>query len=417
MIATPAAIATGWRDWTAIKSTKKTARYDAGSLCPTPVRTMNIRFLETFIWLARLQNFRLTAEKLHTTQAAVSSRIASLEESFDVRLFDRNSRSATLTPAGRKMLAYAERIVNLGEEMRREVEDASGDGGLIRIGVVESIVHSWFPALMARVRERFPHLEVEVTSDTTIHLAQLLRADAVDLILQTHALNDREFADQPLCEFPMRWVASPALGLSGQAVDLARLAEFPVISFSRHSGPHIALEREFARAVERPVRINCISSVAAMIRLVADGFGVSVLPPAIIQRELREGALEVLDVESGFVPLPLVASYRLQNHPMAARVAELAGEQARAFVLALGPELEGGKAPAGRVIDENQPPGGARAAAKRPSGRAAEHAGEAADRAASQSNATAARNATASANLTPAQAPARPRAPRAARKR
>ena len=39
---------------------------------------MNIRFLETFVWLAKLENFRLTAEKLHTTQAAVSSRIASL---------------------------------------------------------------------------------------------------------------------------------------------------------------------------------------------------------------------------------------------------------------------------------------------------------------------------------------------------
>jgi DNA-binding transcriptional LysR family regulator len=319
---------------------------------------MNIRFLETFIWLARLQNFRLTAEKLHTTQAAVSSRIASLEENFDVRLFDRNSRSATLTPAGRKMLAYAERIVNLGEEMRREVEDASGDGGLIRIGVVESIVHSWFPALMARVRERFPHLEIEVTSDTTIHLAQLLRADGVDLILQTHALNDREFADQPLCEFPMRWVASPALGLSGRPVDLARLADFPLISFSRHSGPHIALEREFARAVERPVRINCISSVAAMIRLVADGFGVSVLPPAIIQRELREGTLEVLDVQSGFVPLPLMASYRLQSHPMAARIAELAGKEARAFVLALGPDLEGlaAQASAGAIETADAPP-------------------------------------------------------------
>jgi DNA-binding transcriptional LysR family regulator len=303
---------------------------------------MNIRFLETFIWLARLQNFRLTAEKLHTTQAAVSSRIASLEESFDVRLFDRNSRSATLTPAGRKMLAYAERIVNLGEEMRREVDDASGDGGLIRIGVVESIVHSWFPALMARVRERerFPRLEIEVTSDTTIHLAQLLRADAVDLILQTEALGEREFANVPLCEFPMRWVASPALGLSGQSVDLKRLAEFPVISFSRNSGPHIALEREFARAVEQPVRINCISSVAALTRLVADGFGVAVLPPAIIQRELHEGTLEVLDVESGFMPLPLVASHRLQS-PMPARIAKLAAEQARAFVTALGPALEG----------------------------------------------------------------------------
>ena len=302
---------------------------------------MNIRFLETFIWLARLQNFRLTAEKLHTTQAAVSSRIASLEETFGVRLFDRNSRSATLTPAGRKMLAYAERIVRLGDEMRREVEDASGDAGLIRIGVIESIVHSWFPALMARVRERFPHLEVEVTSDTTIHLVQLLRADAVDLILQTDSLPERDFVNHSLCEFPMRWVASPSLGLAGTRVDLERLAEWPVLSFSRHSGPHTAVEREFARAVERPVRINCISSVAAMIRLVSDGFGVAALPPAIIQRELREHALEVLDVESAFAPLPLVATYRLHSHPLPARIAALATEQARAFVAALGPELEG----------------------------------------------------------------------------
>lgn len=125
---------------------------------------MNIRFLETFIWLARLQNFRLTAEKLHTTQAAVSSRIASLEDSFGVRLFDRNSRSATLTPAGRKMLAYAERIMWLSEEMRRDVDDVNGEAGLIRIGVIETIVHSWFPALMSAVRERYPQLEAGIVS-------------------------------------------------------------------------------------------------------------------------------------------------------------------------------------------------------------------------------------------------------------
>lgn len=308
---------------------------------------MNIRFLETFIWLARLQNFRLTAEKLHTTQAAVSSRIAALEESFDVRLFDRNSRSATLTPAGRKMLIYAERIVRLGDEMRREVEDTGGDAGLIRIGVIESIVHSWFPALMAQIRERFPRLEVEVTSDTTIHLVQWLRADAVDLILQTDTLADRDFANAPLCEFPMRWVASPTLGLGGAPVTLGTLAEHPVLSFSRHSGPHTAIEREFARAVERPVRINCISSVAAIVRLVSDGFGVAALPPAIIQRELRDGSLVVLDADSSFAPMPLVACHRLPN-PLPAKIAELAAETARAFTATLGAELDGQPALAAR---------------------------------------------------------------------
>ncbi|MCA3859605.1 MAG: LysR family transcriptional regulator, partial [Burkholderia sp.] len=179
---------------------------------------MNIRFLETFVWLAKLENFRLTAEKLHTTQAAVSSRIASLEEAFDVRLFDRNTRSATLTPAGRRMLAYAERIVRLDGEMRRDI-DAASDAGLIRIGVIESIVHSWFPALMAQLRERYPRLDVEITSDTTLHLIRLLSTDGVDLILQTDPVPGPDFTNLPLCEFPVRWAASPRLGLGGQALD------------------------------------------------------------------------------------------------------------------------------------------------------------------------------------------------------
>jgi len=311
---------------------------------------VNIRFLETFVWLAKLQNFRLTAEKLHTTQAAVSSRIASLEESFDVRLFDRNSRSATLTPAGRKMLAYAERIVRLGEEMRREVDDADADAGLIRIGVIESIVHSWFPALMALVRERYPRLEIEVTSDTKIHLANLLRGGEIELILQTDAIAGPDFTNLPLCEFPVRWVASPKLGLSGRTLDLAHLAEFPIVSFSRHSGPHATIEQLFALAVERPARINCITSVAAMIRLVADGFGVAALPPAIIQRELREGTLEVLDVSAEFPSLPLVATCRAQSHPLAARIADLARQAASEFETALHAEpVPAAKTPAKRA--------------------------------------------------------------------
>ncbi|MDR5667157.1 LysR family transcriptional regulator [Burkholderia cenocepacia] len=293
---------------------------------------MNIRFLETFVWLAKLENFRLTAEKLHTTQAAVSSRIASLEEAFDVRLFDRNTRSATLTPAGRRMLAYAERIVRLDGEMRRDI-DAASDAGLIRIGVIESIVHSWFPALMAQLRERYPRLDVEITSDTTLHLIRLLSTDGVDLILQTDPVPGPDFTNLPLCEFPVRWAASPRLGLGGQPLDVARLAGFPIISFSRHSGPHATIERLFA-AVERPASINCITSVAAMIRLVADGLGVAALPPAIIGRELQEGTLELLDVEPEFPALPLVATYRSQGLPVAARIAELASEVARTMAAA-----------------------------------------------------------------------------------
>jgi DNA-binding transcriptional LysR family regulator len=224
--------------------------------------------------------------------------------------------------------------------MSREAAESDGDGGLIRIGVIESIVHSWFPALMVEIGEHFPRLEIEVTSDTTIHLLRLLHDDAVDLILQTDRLVTPEFTTLGLCEFPMRWVASPELGLCGQTVDLARLADFPVVSFSRRSGPHALIERLFADAVDRPARINCISSVAAIIRLVADGFGVAVLPPAIIQRELKEGVLHVLDVQASLAPLPLVASYRSRDHPLASRIADLARESATRFMRTPTPKAD-----------------------------------------------------------------------------
>ena len=224
-----------------------------------------------------------------------------------MRLFDRNTRSATLTPAGRRMLAYAERIVRLDGEMRRDI-DAASDAGLIRIGVIESIVHSWFPTLMAQLRERYPRLDVEITSDTTLHLIRLLSTDGVDLILQTDPVPG-PISRTRRCEFPVRWAASPRLG---PAAGARRRAPRGIPDHQlRATQPHATIERLFA-AVERPASINCITSVAAMIRLVADGFGVAALPPAIIGRELHEGTLELLDVEPEFPALPLVATYRSQ---------------------------------------------------------------------------------------------------------
>lgn len=65
---------------------------------------VNIKFLETFVWVARLKSFRLTAEKLFTTQASISSRIAALEDEMGVRLFVRDSKGVSLTSEGQRVL-------------------------------------------------------------------------------------------------------------------------------------------------------------------------------------------------------------------------------------------------------------------------------------------------------------------------
>ncbi|RYF34017.1 MAG: LysR family transcriptional regulator, partial [Comamonadaceae bacterium] len=78
---------------------------------------MNVRFLEAFVWVARLGSFKGAAEKLHTTQAGISSRISTLEEQFGVRLFEREHRVVTLTYQGSQLLPYAERMVELQGRM------------------------------------------------------------------------------------------------------------------------------------------------------------------------------------------------------------------------------------------------------------------------------------------------------------
>ena len=83
---------------------------------------MNLRFLDTFVWVARLGSFRLTAEKLSTTQAAISSRIAVLESELGVQLFLRDSRGVSLTAEGHRVLGYAERML----ATQRELHEALG---------------------------------------------------------------------------------------------------------------------------------------------------------------------------------------------------------------------------------------------------------------------------------------------------
>lgn len=297
---------------------------------------MNLRFLETFVWLAKLRNFRLTAEKLHTTQAAVSSRIATLEQELGVRLFDRGDREVTLTLEGSKALAYADRLVRTTHEMLESMKDRALYTGVVRVGVIESIIHSWFPELMARIHRVYPQLEIELAGDTTIRLIDQFSKGNLDVILQTDSVLGADVQNMALCDFPMRWFGAPRLNLHGEVLTLADIAAFPILSFSRNSGPHRFLERLFDARVGRPVHINCMTSVSAMIRLVVDGFGLAMIPPAIIQRELADGDVRLLQIDAEMPNMSLVCSYRSgPETPLFQQIASLAQQTAQDFARGL----------------------------------------------------------------------------------
>ena len=78
---------------------------------------IDFKTLETFMWVANLRSFRGAAEKLHTTQPAVSMRIAQLEDELSVGLLERDRRLVAPTQKGQELLGYAERLMRLRAEM------------------------------------------------------------------------------------------------------------------------------------------------------------------------------------------------------------------------------------------------------------------------------------------------------------
>ncbi len=282
------------------------------TLCPLPVGTrhMNLKFLETFVWVARLKSFRLTAEKLFSTQASISSRIAVLEDELGVKLFVRDSRGVTLTPEGDKVLAYAERMMDTMHALKQSLDTGASTQGRIRIGAMDTVIHTWLSPLVARVTETFPAVEIELMADTARNLSEQLQKGYLDLIFQTDSLRHESVLNLELGSYPLRWIVSTGSIYHRDYASLADLARERVVTFSKHSRPHQdVLGLLHANGVAAP-RLNCVNSVAAMTRLLRDGFGVGALPPALVSQELERGELTLLRLGPPPPNLPVVVSWR-----------------------------------------------------------------------------------------------------------
>ncbi|AUG00890.1 LysR family transcriptional regulator [Pseudomonas sp. 09C 129] len=272
---------------------------------------MNLKFLETFVWVARLKSFRLTADKLFTTQASISSRIAVLEGELGVKLFLRDSRGVTLTPEGLKVLDYAEQMMDTMQALKQSIETRSSKVGRIRIGVMDTVIHTWLSPLVARMMDSYPQVEIELVADTSLNLCDQLQKGFLDLVLQTDLLRQESIRSLELASHPMGWIVASHSIYNREYANLAELARERIITYSKNSLPHQeVLSLMQANGVTAP-RLNCVNSVSAITRLLRDGFGIGALPPVLVSEELARGELTLLAIDQRPPNLQVVVSWRV----------------------------------------------------------------------------------------------------------
>ncbi|WP_373088995.1 LysR family transcriptional regulator [Sneathiella sp.] len=266
--------------------------------------------LETFLWVASLRNFRKTAEKLHTTQPAISSRVAKLEKTLGVRLFERDTSFIRLTPKGLELIPYAEKLLRSSTLLVDRIGRNEELSGLLRLGVTEAIVHTWLPEFISGVHGKFPEIDISIVVDTSLNLQERLTDRSLDFAFLMGPLSDMQIENYDLIEFELIWVASPVIGIPPKhKITLNELSVYPLLTYAENTRPYVSLRRELRKSAEFPPRLFPCSSLAAILRMTLDGIGVAALPRKMIAGELARG--ELLEIQCEWTPpsLKFTASF------------------------------------------------------------------------------------------------------------
>ena len=251
---------------------------------------MKLTQLKTFLWVAKLGGFRRASEKLHTSQPAISARISALEDALGARLFERGATGITLSAKGHELLAYAEQVEMLVDTIRHRIGSAAVFEGVLRLGVSETIVHSWLPRFLTRLSSDYPLVDVELTVDVSAALRDDLLNRALDLAFLMGPISEYSVSNLELPGFPLSWYAGGRIAEAARSSAGADLiSRYPVVTYARNTRPYREIRAELQRRHGPVVRIFASSSLAACFQMVRDGWRSAPCRSASPNRGCRRG--------------------------------------------------------------------------------------------------------------------------------
>jgi DNA-binding transcriptional LysR family regulator len=271
---------------------------------PMPMPDLEIDLLRSFVAVAEAGSFTAGAEIVGRTQSAVSQKILRLEEILGRRVFERSSRSLSLTRDGERLMGPARRMLEFNDETIRQFVEPPVAGKL-RLGVADDFIPHQLPRLLARFARAYPGIQLELTTGMSCALLAALEEGAVDLAIAKHdGLMQR---GRVIWREPLAWIAA-----AGFEIDPAK--PVPLVLLPQPC-TYRGIMLEALEAAGRTSATACTaSSLMGIQAAVAGGLGVTVLGRSFVQ-----DGLKVLTVREGWPPLPtteivLLGEDRVQAH-------------------------------------------------------------------------------------------------------
>ncbi|NMH61212.1 LysR family transcriptional regulator [Alteromonas ponticola] len=162
---------------------------------------MDIRFLTTFLEVVNTRHFGKAAENLYLTQSAVSARIKLLEEYFHTSLFERHRNSIQLTPAGEKLLPFAQQLCDTLKQAKRELREQTAE--YVVLGATQLACDLRLVDLLRFLHTNFRAWSVKAEVLTLDNLTRQLHERVVDFALSTEPLKSEDVVCNPIVTIPL----------------------------------------------------------------------------------------------------------------------------------------------------------------------------------------------------------------------
>lgn len=277
---------------------------------------LDLDLLRAFVAVAEAGSFTRAGARLGRTQSAVSLQIQRLETQLGVQLLTRDPRRSAPTPTGEALLIQARRLLRLNDEIVAGVTEHSLEGE-VRLGAPEDFATAHLPEVLGDFSRAYPHVNLSVTCDLTLHLIEQMSQGELDLaLIKREPLGPALGA--PVWREPLVWVAA----------DASLLTAYERVPLVAAPAPCVYRKRAISALDEigKPWRIAYTSpSLAGQHAALRAGLGVTVLP-----REMAPDDLITLDPSDG---LPALADTEITL--IRARTLPVAAERLADFIFTI----------------------------------------------------------------------------------
>jgi DNA-binding transcriptional LysR family regulator len=258
---------------------------------------MEFRELKTFQAVAGLLSFNKAADILNYAQSTVSSQMQSLENSLGEALFFRSGNKISLTPAGVKLLDYAQRLINIEKEILSNFKGLNDKQGSLTIKTPQSVSACYFPSLIKEFQLIFPKIGFDIDWCTSYNLNDIFNSGAIDLaFLISDSFNDKFLQVEELAKIKLVLTVHPQDELLKQStVSLKDLNGKTMIFAKSDCNYKKILQKMIIESNIQLKKIIEINSMDAIKQLLILGNGMALLPEMVIRDELDKGLIKTVN--------------------------------------------------------------------------------------------------------------------------